>query len=271
MRKILSIILLFAALLFTPQGAFAKGKSVKFVQVTDTHYVLENEAAEAWIKQLVKEINRTEGVDFVVFTGDNIDSPDAKSLHSFLRLVGRIRKPCYFVVGNHEVSRNARLDKSKYYDIVRAHNWFSPAWKANYTFKKKGFLFVVMDGAKEIIPGPNGYYRQETLDWLDKVLAKNKDRRVVILQHFPLVEPRKMNSHRTYKAENYLELLDKHENVVAVISGHYHTNSEEMRNGVYHVSSPAFSDEPHYYKVIEIMDDKDLLPMVFTQLREFGL
>lgn len=271
MRKILSVMLLMLSLLFTAQEAFAKGKNVRFIQVSDTHYSAESENANLWMKELVKEINKTENIDFVVFTGDNINSPDANSLHKFLKIVDGIRKPYYLVIGNHDVSKNNNLDKGKYLDIIRYHNWFSRAWKPNYTFEKKGFLFVVVDGAKEIIPGPNGYYKQETLDWLDKVLTKNSKKRVIILQHFPLVEPRKMKSHRTYKAEEYLDLLDRHENVIAVVSGHYHHNSEEMRNGVYHVSSPAFVEEPHYYKVIEVMDNKNLLPMVFTQLREFDL
>lgn len=271
MRKFLSVIFLLCSLLIPSQEVFAKGKSVRFVQVSDVHYVSENERAEAWLKTLVKEINKTEGLDFVVFTGDNIDSPDAKYLHDFLRIVGKIKKPCYFVIGNHDVSTNAKLSKSKYLDIIRYHNWFSPAWRPNYTFEKGRFLFVVVDGAKEIIPGPNGYYKQNTLDWLDKVLTKNSKKRVIIIQHFPLIEPRKMTSHKTYKAEKYLELLDKHENVVAVVSGHYHQNHEIMRNGVYHVATPAFAEEPHYYKVIEVVDGQNFLPMVFTQLREFEL
>ena len=271
MRKFLSLIFLIFLLLISSQEVFAKGKSVRFIQVSDVHYVPENEQAGVWLKKLVKEINGTENVDFVVFTGDNIDSPNPQYLHSFLKIVGKIDRPCYFVIGNHDVSTNAKLSKSRYLDIIRYHNWFSRAWKPNYTFKKNGFLFVVVDGAKEIIPGPNGYYKQDTLAWLDKVLTKNKKKQVIILQHFPLIEPRKMTSHKTYMAERYLELLDKHENVIAVVSGHYHTNHEVMRNGVYHISSPAFAEEPHYFKVIEVVDGQNLLPMIFTQLREFDL
>lgn len=29
-----------------------------------------------------------------------------------------------------------------------------------------------MNGVKEIIPGPNGYYRESELQWLDKMLSK---------------------------------------------------------------------------------------------------
>lgn len=271
MRRSLSILFMLVAFFTCSQAAFAKGRTVKFVQVSDVHYYQGNEDAEANMKKLAKDINKISGVDFVVFTGDNIDSPDVKSLHEFLSKAGKIKAPTYFVIGNHDVSSNAKLDKSKYLDVIRAHNWFYPAWKPNYAFKKNGVLFVIVDGAKQVIPGPNGYYKKDTLAWLDKVLTKNKKTPVIILQHFPLVEPRKANSHKTYKAEEYLELLDKHENIVAVVSGHYHANAEEMRNGVYHVSTPAFAEAPHYYKVIEVVSSKHFLPMIFTQLREFDL
>ena len=58
---------------------------------------------------------------------------------------------------------------------------------------------------------------------------------------------------------------------MAVVSGHYHLNKEDMRNGVYHVSTPAFAEEPHYYKLIEIISTKNFLPMIFTQLRSIDL
>jgi len=271
MKKFLILLFLFIVLLLSPQGVLARTKVTKFIQVTDVHYVVQNERANEYLKALANDINRIRDIDFVVFTGDNIDSPSAENLHGFLRATKKINVPCYFVIGNHDVSTNAKMDKDKYLDVIRYHNWFYPAWKPNYKFEKKGMVFVLVDGAKQIIPGPNGYYKQDTLAWLDKILDKNKKKPVIILQHFPVVAPYKSNSHKTYKAENYLEMLDKHENVVAVVSGHYHFNKEEMRNGVYHVSTPAFTDPPHYYKLIEIVSTKNFLPMIFTQLREIDL
>lgn len=271
MRKILSLLLMLFMFLTTSQMAFAKPKELKFVQVSDAHFVADREDMQNALDALVKEINSLNDIQFVIFTGDNIDNPDVKYLHKFLKTVNKIDAPVYFVIGNHDVSVNSGLDKDKYLDIIRQHNWFYPAWNTNYVFKKKGVVFVVVDGAKQVIPGPNGYYKQDTLAWLDKVLAKNKKKPVVIIQHFPVVEPKKLRSHSTYKAENYLEILDKYENVMAVVSGHYHVNREDMRNGVYHVSTPAFAEEPHYYKLIEIVSTKNFLPMIFTQLRGVDL
>ena len=262
---------MFFIFIATPQMAFAKPKELKFIQVSDAHFIADRDDMQEALDALVKEINSLKGIQFVIFTGDNIDNPNVKSLHKFLKSVNKINVPVYFVIGNHDVSINSGLDKDKYLDVIRQHDWFYPEWKTNYTFKKKGVVFVVVDGAKQVIPGPNGYYKQDTLDWLDKVLEKNKKKQVVIIQHFPVVEPKKLRSHSTYKAEKYLEILDKYENVMAVVSGHYHINKEDMRNGVYHVSTPAFAEEPHYYKLIEIVQTDNFLPMIFTQLRGLDL
>ena len=267
MKKILSgLLILFGIMVFCGY-AEAKDKTVKFVQATDVHYIAGDEDAQEFMKQFAKSVNSIKGLNFVVFTGDNIDGADKESLKEFLKLTKKINAPCYFVLGDHDVSRSSGLNKEEYYAVVRINDIFNPVWSPNYKFSKKGFLFVAVDGAKEIIPGPNGYYKQNTLDWLDKILVKNKDKKVVILQHFPLLAPKHVKSHTTYKAENYLNLLDGHDNVIAVISGHYHTNKEEMRNGVYHISTPDMTSAPHYYKLIEIIQTKDMLPMVFTQLR----
>ena len=33
-------------------------------------------------------------------------------------------------------------------------------------------------------------------------------------------------SHSVYKKENYLDVIDKHDNVISVVAGHLHTNGE---------------------------------------------
>lgn len=271
MRKILSLLLMLFIFLGVAQATFAKPNELKFIQVSDVHFVAGREDSQIALNALVEEINTMNNIEFVIFTGDNIDNPNPENLHKFLKTVNRIDIPKFFVIGNHDVAVNTGLNKDRYIDIIRHHNWFYPAWKPNYVFKKKGIVFVVVDGAKQVIPGPNGYYKQDTLDWLDKTLTKYKKKNVIIIQHFPVVEPKKLRSHSTYKAEKYLEVLDKHENVMALISGHYHTNKEDMRNGVYHVSTPAFAEEPHPYKLIEIVRTKNFLPMMFTQLRAVDL
>lgn len=268
MKKIISCLLVLLGITVFSGCAFAKDKSIKFVQISDVHYISGDEDAQDYLTKFAKSVNNIKGVSFVVFTGDNIDTSDKEALKEFLKLTKKIKAPCYFLVGDHDVSRSTGLTKEKYFNVVRSYYPFNTAWEPSYKFAKKGFLFVAVDGAKEIIPGPNGYYKMNTLTWLNKTLNHNKNKKVVIFQHFPLLVPKNVKSHVTYKAEDYLNLLDKHNNVIAILAGHYHVNKEEMRNGVYHISTPSIIDPPHYYKLIEIVQTKDLLPMVFTQLRD---
>ena len=131
-----------------------------------------------------------------------------------------------------------------------------------------------MDGAKEVIPGSVGYYRKNSLDWLNKELKKNPRKSIVILQHFPVIYPQgaesKLKTHKTYKVEEYRAVLDNYHNVLAVVSGHFHTNSESMKDGVYHISTPSILALPQSYKIIDIVTTKDFSTIIYTQLREFS-
>lgn len=242
---------------------------IKFVQVADAHYTASgNPYREEVLKSTIQSINDLKGVSFVVFTGDNINSPKPEDLEKFLNIVDDLKVPYYLVIGNHDVFKGGGLSKEKYFEIVRMTNPFYFFKKPNYTFKKNGFFFIVVDGAKEVIPGTNGYFKDATLTWLDKKLTEHKDEPIVILQHFPINEPSQIRSHKTVYPEKYFEILDKHENVIAVISGHYHINHEEMRNGVYHITSPTLLRNPPVYKIIDIVTTKEFSPMVYTQLKD---
>lgn len=261
------------SLLLTVQNVYAK--SVKFVQVTDSHFSITNadfsqrevgESKEVFEKA-INDINTIKGLDFVAFTGDNIDTANPASLKAFLTIANRLKVPYYIVIGNHEVFKSQDFDKKEYMATVRKYSKSYKPRAANYEFSKNGIVFLVVDGAKEVIPGPSGYYKKATLKWLDKELTKYKNSEVVILQHFPIVEPYYNRSHTTYNIKDYEDVLAKHNNVIAIFSGHYHANGETKKDGIYHVSTPSLLEAPHNYKVIEleVKNNKDY--QVYTQLR----
>lgn len=261
-----NIILTLLSMLLLQSSVFAA--NIKFIQVTDNHYSPGNEYKAEVLSETVKSINNEKGISFVVFTGDCIDVSNEKSLDGFLDIINDLKLPYYIVIGNHDVFKNNGLSKEKYLEIVREHNCLYKYKKPNYVFKKNGFVFIVVDGAKEVIPGSGGYFRENTLKWLDKQLTKHKNEPVVIFQHFPLVANRIIPSHEIYKKEAYFDILDKHDNVVSVIAGHLHGNSEIMRNGVYHIVTPTLLGNPHVYKIITISTSKKFSPMIYTELKE---
>ncbi len=247
MRKFNFGILVF---LFFCNPCFAK--NIKFIQATDVHlseYNVQN------LKNFINETNENyRDVDFIVFTGDNINSANPKDLETFLKIIKKSKIKSYIIMGNHDLYRSNGMTKDYYMSQVRKNLGNYHSEKPNYTFKKGNVVFVAMNGVKEVIPSSNGYYRQNELSWLDRTLSKYKNKKVVILQHFPLldIEPK---THQLYKKDDYKKVLANHDNVIAVVSGHYHKNSELKDGNVYHIVTKNFSDD-RYYKLIEI-DDKN--------------
>ncbi len=270
MKKFLTLFVLILGILVTATKSFAE--NIKFIQVTDSHMAKNSEYSQKVLKATIDDINKQSGVSFVVFTGDNVNYAQEEDLRIFASIVKKLNVPYYFVIGNHDVYKTNGMPKTRYLEIMRESNFRIHQRKPNYKWKKKKFLFLIVDGAKEVIPGPAGYFKKDTLEWLDKTLSKNKKKTTVIFQHFPVVYPDgaegRLKTHKTYKVEDYTNIIDKHANVLAIISGHLHTNGENMKNGVYHISTPSLLAIPHYYKIIDIVTMKDFSPIIYTQLRE---
>lgn len=269
--KFILAFILFVFVLSTK--AFAK--DLKFIQITDSHFSTsslnysqrEVEKSKGVFEKTIDDINTIPNVDFVVFTGDNIDQANDTDLKGFLKIANKLNVPYYIVIGNHEVFKSQKFDKKEYMKVVRKYSKNCRPSGANYVFKRDGLIFLVVDGAKEVIPGPAGYYKKDTLKWLDKQLTKYKDDKVVIFQHFPIVEPYYNRTHTTYNVDEYKNILKNHNNVIAIFSGHYHANGEKMVDGIYHVSTPALVADPHDYKVVEITGNSKKGYNIYTQLR----
>lgn len=234
-------------------------QNLKFVQVTDVH--LTNNNADR-LKDFVQNINdKYQDLDFVVFTGDNIDKAKVQDLNLFLDIVKQLKFKTYILAGNHDLYDNQGMTGDFYMHQVRKKLGLYHSANLNYVIQKGEYILLAMSGVKEVIPSPNGYYKQNELNWLDKMLTKYSDKKVVILQHFPLPDT-KSAGHSLYKKEEYLKVLSKHKNVISIISGHYHENREEFCDNIYHIITKNFSNNS-YYKLIEIEDG-----FVYTSLIE---
>lgn len=154
--------------------------TIKFIQVTDIHLTQSN---KKFLDEFVQEMNtQYKDIDFIVFTGDNIDKANVKDLETFLQSIKNIKKRKYVLLGNHDVFKSQGLDKKLYMQLVRKELGRYYSNKPNYVFKDKGIVFIAMDGVKEVIPGQGGYYKEEELQWLDKILTKYKNNKIVILR-----------------------------------------------------------------------------------------
>lgn len=232
---------------------------VRFIQVTESSVATAN---VSHLKKCVNDINSIKNIDFVIFTGDNIANARKENLKEFLKIVRKIKVPTYIAIGDKDVSKGKGLNKDSYREECLKYLGFGQSLKSNYVFKKNGYVFLVADGAKEFFPAPNGYYKEETIDWLDKQLTKYEKKNVIILQHFPLLE-NNVKEYNTYKAQLYKEMLEKHSNVIAIIAGHFNENKEEVHNNILHVITPSFNST-NQYKIFDIVGENN---DIYSQLR----
>ena len=224
---------------------------MRFIQVDNLLYSASNQTSIDMTEKLFNDINKQKDVKFIVFSGNNIVKPSKENLDGFLEQAKKLKHPYYIILGNKDVNKQKNLGKNDYLKIVSKKNrTHKKITSPNYVFEKKGLVFIVVDGSKDVIPTSMGYYKSKTLDWLEVELNKYFDKKIVILQHFPLIPPSKKESHYTFKAEEYLELLNSHNNVLAVISGHFGVDKEIEQNGILHISTTSAPN----YKIIDILN-----------------
>ena len=104
--------------------------SLKFVQVSDVHfstrqtnttYKLTGESPEL-LDDAVEQINAIPNVNFVMFTGDQIDKSFEKELSAFLPHAQKLVYPWYVAFGNHDTCIGGYLTPGVYLSLVSKYN-----------------------------------------------------------------------------------------------------------------------------------------------------
>ena len=83
---------------------------LKFVQLSDVHFSdagvnttfkMTGESPKL-LEDAVNQINEIPDVNFVMFTGDQVNVPYEKELQAFLKYAEKIKAPWYITFGNHD-------------------------------------------------------------------------------------------------------------------------------------------------------------------------
>ena len=257
MKKLLSFIL--TSLIFVTN---VYAKDLRFAQISDVRYSANEENIE--LQNIIKEINKDNKINFVVFTGDNIIKPSKVDLEAFIKEAKKLDCPFYLVIGEKDVNQFKHFDKKDYIKTLNKNIRRYKIKTPNYSFEKNGVIFVVADGAKEVISDNSGYYKDDVLNWLDEELSKYPENSIIILQHFPVIPPAEKVSYYTYRANDYLKIVSKYKNVKAIISGHFGVNNEKSVNGIQHISTQGMP----YYRIIDIIDSETNTPIIWAELKK---
>jgi 3',5'-cyclic AMP phosphodiesterase CpdA len=278
MKKILACYIFCAAFLFNFVVYADTGdpEVLTIIQLTDTHIDLVSKdkgkrmisRSSELLENAVTRINNMDA-DLVVFSGDSINIPIEDNLIAFTKIASRLKHPWYVVLGNHDVYHTGGLTKNKFYEIVNRINPYEHNKLPYFSFvPKPGFLVIIMDGVIDGKVSSKGCFPPKELEWLEGQLKSNKESKVIIVQHFPLVEPTADPGHEVINKKEYFGILGGYPNVVAVLSGHYHREKVIKKGNITHISAPPLVQLPSKITVVTIDGDNSIATASFIPVTQ---
>ncbi|MEO0854482.1 MAG: metallophosphoesterase, partial [Cyanobacteria bacterium J06648_11] len=245
---------------------------MKFAQLSDIH-LMRSGACRCWwmtgdpdalLDKAIAQVNAIPDLDFVVFTGDLVDSADAGCFQQFQRIVSQLRVPYYCSIGNHDYDDvpPARTERDRFNRRDFLH-WCSqqfffksaPTGFADFsTSPLPGVRSIAIDASVGIHPEPQGVIRPEQLEWLQAELDTHPRDLIVILIHQPPLASAFYRNHRILPshAQPLCRILNTHAHVAAVLSGHLHFPKAIARHGTAYLTAPPLIGPVSAFRTIEI-------------------
>lgn len=244
--------------------AIANAKTINFAVVSEVEYTPNKNKQENLdnTKVLNGFIDRTYETkyDFIVFLGDNITKSKTEYLKDFLKTISKINTPYYLVIGDKDAHKISGMSKNEYLNILQKYSNYQKNKETSYTFNvNKEIMAIVLDGVSAGMPSTHGIFTKKTLQWLDQTLEKNKNKKIIIFQHVPYLEPYEKPSYAMLDKQEYAAVIRRHNNILLIASGHYGQEyAIKDEKNIYHITTPSLSKNPYYYNEIEITYDKKL-------------
>lgn len=228
------------------------------IQITDTHIVADPATTfdgvdtAASLQSVIAAINRLDPQpDLMLLTGDLVHEPGPGAYRRLRALLEPLAAPIYAIPGNHDVPQLMRteLPAPVYHDK---------------TVESGGWRILLLDSW---LPNEHaGQLSNAELEWLDRALAADSETPVLIALHHPPVSIGSpwMDAMGLRNADDFLAIIDRHDQVRAVIWGHIHQVFEAERKGVRLLACPStcvqFRPGSEEY-------EKDTLPPGYRWLR----
>ncbi len=260
-KKVLFFVFLLAVMAFSffvykIKTAREGERSLKIGFVSDWEYGYQkkngsNHLADDYLKNVVRHLNSEFRPDVAVGGGDyirssRISSEEAKEQLKYMnRIFKKIRSKRLYCIGNHDLKKLAKKDVRNVLGL-----------DYNYTsMDVKGVRLIVMDNNYKLRPDKEydgGRVSKEELRWLDKQI--NTELPVLIFTHYsPIRIPTKNGWEDDFhSAEKLTQLLEKHNNVIAIISGDSSENHVEKNRWIPYVSIAGLTENAYPGNFAEI-------------------
>lgn len=222
--------------------------SVRALIISDLHYTGYKEVdhlsvpgmavAEEITDAIIKEVIAVHP-DVFIMTGDNTNSGysgDVDALVSKLRAIKDSGIPVIVTTGNHDFDLMGEEEyEAAYFGLLEPSDR-DPA-SLSYTAIIKDVVFLAMDD-KDLQLGAQGKFSPETLKWLQDMLSKYKDHRIIFLSHHNLLYGAGENSTNSNLIHNpELPALLRDGGVKLTITGHMHSQYILEQDGLWEILS----------------------------------
>ena len=262
-----------------PQAQAAPRRTLRFGVLTDTHYADRPTAGTRHyadslqkVDEAIEAFNRAK-VDFVIELGDLKDM-DAKGtpeltlryLDSIEQRLRRFDGPLYHVLGNHDMDC---ITKEEF--LAHTSNAGRANGRAYYSFEAQGVRCIVLDANfnADMTPYSRGNFDwrvanipTEQLDWLDGELTRHRRQPTIIFLHQMLDSFSDINKDLCVKnADKTVEIIERHEQVLAVIQGHHHPGHYSFRRGVHYLTLNGMIEQAaptNSYAIVEVRPSGDI-------------
>ena len=260
---IYSIMLFF--LIFTNCTHKKEVKTIKIGICSDVHLPTMHDS-EKRITAFIDSM-KTAQPDFIIELGD-FGIP-TKEYAPYFAIYNLFPGPKYHVIGNHEMDGGTSLKQAIEYRGMNS---------SYYSFSKKGFKFIVLDGNdKKTVKdkGYRSYMGEKQLKWLKNELNTAKEP-IVIFSHQPIGTDPNIPGER-YSIENSDDVrkifedhnkVKKSSRVICCFNGHTHHDFAEEINGIWYITINSMSykwlgEEYEYIRYSEEVD-KDYMWIKYT-------
>lgn len=264
LKLIIAVCLISLGMLGTWAFSF-RNMTLDIVHISDTHISVDRgdttykalSSSSILLKDAVEQINSIKGLDFVLHTGDMVDSATPENYREFFSVLQKLKYPILNAFGNHDLSYGT-LSEAQVLETVKDYNKNYKFNNTYYAFSPKtDYRIIILNAVGDNIETSNGKLSAEQLNFLDKEIYENQDKVIVIALHHPPVEPFRADEHSLLNADELNEILLKYKNPIIVLSGHYHAAKIRHFGNLVYVSTPSMVTYPMAFRHIKIVNYKD--------------
>jgi 3',5'-cyclic-AMP phosphodiesterase len=214
-------------------------KQIRIAQISDLHIKPPGELAYGRVdtakalERCVAALNAFEPrLDFVVISGDLVDTPNAEEYAHLKRLLAPLMLPFAAIPGNHD---GRELMRAAFPNDAYAFS----SGALNQKVEVGELDLLLLDSS---VPGrPHGELDSPTLQWLDATLASSTNRPALVFLHHPpfIAGIWHMDRQNLHNAGEFEKIIQRHVCVRIVATGHIHRAALTMFAGVPSTICPA--------------------------------